>query len=413
MGVLTSQKIAALYERYREIEVAYTKEIVQVTGLQTKQIYLKCVSDVWPCVIYSSSFQGAKVAVNIKSGLLPKLQQANNMVSLRFCFKDPFQGGEQVTFFVAARSLGYSPYQDSTDVGLFNVQFTQRPPDDLIEIMGRLLDANVNSTRRKGERVLITPETIRKLSLRSSECAVFIQGVPRRCILRDVSFGGARLIIQGVVKFLLEKDASLRVDFEDPRESFLVSGKFTQAENVAFRKDMVIINLAFNEGQIPMGYKMRINEYLATIRSTSEGESPAKAASGEEGAKTAPAGGELPSGAAPSGPPAGAASETSPGEDFSIGEDDDEGAVKTLGDPPGAAAAPSASSTPGSAAPAKPAAPAKSGAPSAPGSAALAKPGAPPAPKPPAANPAAGVKGAVKAPAAKAPTAKAPAGGKS
>jgi hypothetical protein len=265
MGVLTSQKIAALYERFREIDVVYTKEIIQVTGLQTRQIYLKCVSDVWPCVIYSSSFLGAKVAVNIRSGLIAKLQQTNNMVSLRFCFKDPFQG-EQVTFFVSARSLGYTPHGDSKDVGLFNIQFTQRPPDDLIEIMGRLLDANVNSTRRKGERVLVTAEILRKLNIRSSECAAFIQEVPRRCILRDISFGGARIIIQGVVKFLLDKEAALRIDFDDPRENFLVKGKFTQAEPVAFRKDMVVLNLTFHEGQIPMGYKVRMNEYFSTVR---------------------------------------------------------------------------------------------------------------------------------------------------
>ncbi|MDR3248300.1 MAG: pilus assembly protein PilZ [Treponema sp.] len=265
MGVLTSQKVAAFYERFREIEVTYTKEIIQVTGLQTKQVYFKCVSDVWPCVIYSSSFQGAKIAVNIKSGLIAKLQQANNMVSLRFCFKDPIHG-EQVTFFVSARSLGYSPYGGSPDVGLFTVQFTQRPPDDLIEIMGRLLDANVNSTRRKGERMVVTQDILRKLSLHSAECAVFIQGVPRRCILRDISFSGVRVIMMGVVKFLLEKEASLRIDFDDPRESYLIKGKFSQAENVEARKDMVVLNLAFDEAQIPMGYKMRLNEYLATVR---------------------------------------------------------------------------------------------------------------------------------------------------
>jgi hypothetical protein len=365
MGVLTSQKIAALYERFRDIEVTYSKEIVQVTGLQPKQIYVKCVSDVWPCVIYSSSFQGAKVAVNVKSGLIPKLQQANNMVSLRFCFKDPFQGG-QVAFFVAARSLGYTPYQGSNDVGLFSVQFTQRPPDDLIEIMGRLLDANVNSTRRKEERVLIIPETIRKLSLRSSECAVFIQKVPRRCILRDISFAGARLIIQGVVKFLLEKEASLRIDFEDPRESFLLNGKFTQAESVAFRKDMVIINLAFNEGQIPMGYKLRINEYLTTIRVLGDGESPAKAPSGEA----------LPAG------------------------EEREGAAKTLeqSPAPGAAAEPAADAPPS----AKPPAGAVPAAPSAKSAA-----DAPPSGKP-AADAAAGAK-----PASAVSAAKSAAGGKS
>ncbi|MDR2747296.1 MAG: pilus assembly protein PilZ [Treponema sp.] len=343
MGVLTSQKIAALYERFRDIEVTYSKEITQVTGLQSKQIYLKCVSDVWPCVIFSSSFQGAKVVINIKSGLIPKLQQANNMVSLRFCFVDPFQEGEQITFFVAARSMGYVPYGETKDAGLLTIQFTQRPPDDLIEIMGRLLDANVNSTRRKGERILITSEILRKLKIHSSECAVFIQGVPRRCILRDISFGGARLIIQGVVKFLLEKEASLRIDFDDPRENFLLKGKFTQAENVAYRKDMAIINLAFSEGQIPMGYKMRINEYMVTVRgAAAEGESPAKAS---------------PQGEASPG-------KTAPGENFSVDEEKD--TAKNLGGVSSASpAAPVKSPTPAEKSSASPAAPAKSPAPAA------------------------------------------------
>jgi hypothetical protein len=202
-------------------------------------------------------------------------------------------------------------------VGLFNVQFTQRPPDDLIEIMGRLLDANVNSTRRKSERILITAETLRKLNLRSTECAVFIQGVPRRGILRDISFAGARIVIQGIVKFLLEKEASLRIDFEDPRESFLVKGKFNQAETVAFRKDMAVLNLAFQEGQIPMGYKMRVNEYLSTIRSAAEGDAPYSA-------KPAPAAG-----------PEAAGGEAFPPEE-------EPGAAKNLGGAPQPAAAPKA-----------------------------------------------------------------------
>ncbi|MDR3191993.1 MAG: pilus assembly protein PilZ [Treponema sp.] len=265
MGVLTSQKIATFYERFKEIDVTYTKEIIQVTGLQSKQVYLKCVSDVWPCVLYSSSFQGAKVAVNIKSGLIGKLQQANNMVSVRFCFKDP-GGGEQVTFFVSARSVGYSPYGGSQDVALFTVQFTQRPPDDLIEIMGRLLDANFNSTKRRDEQIVLSAESIRRLNLLSGEAAVFIQGVPRRCIMRDISFSGVRIVMMGVLKFLLDKEASIRMDFNEPRQSYLIKGRFTKAENVESRKDLLVLYLAFDETAIPMGYRIRLNDYFSVIR---------------------------------------------------------------------------------------------------------------------------------------------------
>jgi hypothetical protein len=265
MSALNSQKITVFYERFKAIDVAYSKEIIQVTGLISSQVYLKCGSDTWPCVIYSSSFQGARVVSNIKSGLPGKLQQTNNSVSLRFCFKSPDNEGP-VAFFVSARAADHVPYGNALDMGLFSLQFTQRPPDDLIEIIGRVLDANINSAKRRDERITITPEAQRKLSLVSRETAAFIQGVPRRCILRDLSFAGAKLIIVGVAKFLENREASLRLDFDDPRISFLLKGTFGGLELVEGRKDLVAVVLHFDEALVPMGYKLRINDYLNQSR---------------------------------------------------------------------------------------------------------------------------------------------------
>ena len=264
MGVLTSQKINSYYELFKAIEVTFSKEILKVTGLVTNQIYLKCVGDFWPCVIFSSSFQGAKVVANVKSGILQKLERANNMASLRFCFKNA-DTVNPVTFFVNAKSVGHSPYGGSEDMALFHLQFTQRPPDDLIEIMGRILDANVNSTKRREERIVITLDTLRKLRL-LKESAIFIQGLPRHCILRDISFSSAKIIMMGVAKFLVQKDAILRLDFDDPKESFLLKGKFLRSEVVEGRKELVSLVLLFDVNYVPMGYKVRMNEYLTQIR---------------------------------------------------------------------------------------------------------------------------------------------------
>jgi hypothetical protein len=290
MSVVTSQKISTYYERYKVIEVTYTKEIIQVTGMITRQVYLKCVGDFWPCVVYSSSFTGAKVVVNIKSGLIEKLSRANNIVSLRFCFKN-FDTGAPVTFFVAAKVTGHSPYGGSNDVSIFTLQFTQRPPDDLIEIMGQVLDANINSAKRKDERIVITSDSIRKLKLVSKDIAVFIQGVPRRCMLRDISFAGAKVIIMGVAKFLVDKDTVLRLDFDDPRESFLVKGKFTRAENVEGRKELVALAVDFKETEIPMGFKVRLNDYLSVVRAdnrSEQGNQPGQQEQPKEPAAKAP-----------------------------------------------------------------------------------------------------------------------------
>jgi hypothetical protein len=302
MAILTSQKITSYYERYKTIDVTFTKEIIQVTGLVTQQIFFKCGSDFWPCVVYSSSFQGAKVVANIRSGLLEKLQQSNNTASLRFCFRNA-ETGSTVTFFVSGRTMGYTPYGGSADVALFSLQFTQRPPDDLIEIMGRLLDANVNSSKRREERILLTPDVIRKMNILSKETAVFIQGVPRRCILRDISFSGAKLIIMGVAKFLVERESALRIDFDDPRESFLLKGKFTRTENVEGRKDLIALAISFFETSVPMGYKMRINDYLSVVRAdvrTEQGaEAPGRTKAKPEAAAPAGAAPAIPAPASP------------------------------------------------------------------------------------------------------------------
>jgi hypothetical protein len=265
MGILTSQKLTIYYERFKEIDVTFTKEIIQVTGLLTQQVHLKCGNDFWPCVIYSSSFQTAKIVANIKSGLLGKLQGANNYVNLRFCFKS-FDKGKSVTFFVAARVIGTSPYGGSEDFNMLTLQFTNRPPDDLIEIMGRVLDANVNSAKRREERIQLTPDSMRKLKITSSETAVNIQGIPRRCILRDISFSGVKLIMMGVAKFLVDKDAIIRIDFDDPRESFMVKGKFIRTENVEGKKEMVAVAMNFDDASVPMGFKIRLNDMITTTR---------------------------------------------------------------------------------------------------------------------------------------------------
>jgi hypothetical protein len=265
MGILTAQRIAAFYERYKNIDVTFSKEMIQITGLITEQIHLKCGSDFWPCFLFATSFQGAKVVANIKSDLMNKIQQANNLINLRFCFKSP-ESGAPLTFFVAGKVLGSVPFKNSREISLLSIQFTQRPPDDLIEILGRILDANVSSSKRRDERVPVTPENQRWLKILSKETACFIQGVPRRCILREMSFSNAKIIMMGVAKFLVNKETALRFDFDDPRESFLVKGKFVRSENVEGKKEMIALAIQYDESSVPMGYKIRINEFLNTVR---------------------------------------------------------------------------------------------------------------------------------------------------
>jgi hypothetical protein len=223
------------------------------------------MGDFWPCVLYSSSFGTAKIVANINTGLIEKLQTAKNMASVRFCFKQN-EKTEHLVFFVNVRSSGFTPYAGSKQVAIFTFQYTQRTPDDLIEILGRFLDASETSTKRHSERIFLTSDVLRRLNIASQETVVSIDGVPRNCILRDISFSGAKIIMMGSHQFTEARDVALRVDFNDPHDTFFLKSRFVRSELVEGRKDLLSLGMAFNVGDVPMGYTMRINDYFSQTR---------------------------------------------------------------------------------------------------------------------------------------------------
>ncbi len=274
MAILTSQQISKYYDTFRTLDVTFTKEVIKTTALLPQQVCLKCVGEQWPCVIYSTSFSGAKILASAKSTLGERIKRANNMVSLRFCFKISDKTDPRA-FFVAGKVTGFAPYaQSNGDLQFINIQYTQRPPDDLIEILGRLLDANINSTRRREDRILLNPDSMRKLCLASRDTVVFVQGVPRKCILRDLSFSGAKVIIVGLAKFLVGKDCTLRIDMEEPRESLEIKGSIVRFEDVEGRKDLAAVAIHFEEGSVPMSYKLHVNDFLGQVRQSRTDDQP-------------------------------------------------------------------------------------------------------------------------------------------
>ena len=272
MGYATSQQLARYYELYQNIDVTFTKEVIKATGLIAQQVYVKALGGQWPCIINSSSLVGAKIIAGIKSGLYEKIQEGTTSISLRFAFIDQDKS-EPVSFFVAARVLGMNQYAGTPDLTLISLAYTQRAPDDLIEKLGALLEANINSTKRKEERILVTPDSLRKMGIIQKETIIFIQGIPRRCILRDISFSGAKAILVGIASFLVNKDIVLRIDLDEPRVAIGIKGKIVRTEDVENRKDLVAVAIQYNEKEVPMSYKMHINNYLSQQRKTTLTES--------------------------------------------------------------------------------------------------------------------------------------------
>lgn len=267
MGIITSQQLQNYYDFYRDKEVTYTKEVLRTLAVDPRQIYIKCNGAQWPCIINSTSFQFARIIVGTKGGAYAAMAKKDPPpVSLRFYFIQ--QHDQPISFFVTGRITDISPYMSSTELAVITLTFTQRPPDDLVEKIGSMLEANSNAIRRKDERIIITDDSKRRLNMTKEETIIFIQGVPRRCILRDISFSGAKVILLGIEKFIQGKDVILRLRFDDPDEIIQLPGHVVKTDPVEGRPEIIYACIQFDESNVPTSYRIRINTYLTSMRKT-------------------------------------------------------------------------------------------------------------------------------------------------
>lgn len=261
MSFATSQQINKYLEAYKDVFVTFSKEIIEVLSFDVKQAFVKASGGQWPCIINSASMSGAKIICNKNSGILKKISsQSFSNASLRFSFLDP-DSKEPISFFVTIKLVGVSDYQ-MEDLALVTLAYTQRAPDALIERLGRIVEANVNAKRYATEKVVLTDSIMRRVALSKKETVVFVDEIPRRCILQNISFVGATVYIMGVASFLKNKAVTLKFDFLDPDTVITVKGHTIGALPLKDRKDLVSLTIEYESQSIPMNYKLYLNRYF-------------------------------------------------------------------------------------------------------------------------------------------------------
>lgn len=264
-SITTNQQINEYYNKYRENEIIFSKDIMRFLRLDPRQIYVKCAGSQWPCIINSTSFQQAKIIIGTNGGAFHQITRKDAPpVNLRFCFIE--SDNQPLIFFVTCRVTDVTPYMNSKELAILTLSFTQRPPDDLIYKIGSLIDANQGFIYRKEERIVLNEDTKRLLGINKKESIVYIQSVPRRCIIWNLSFTGSKIIVLGVPKFLENKDCIIRLLFSDPTEIIDVKGTIVSVKTVEGRQDLVEAGIKFDENQVPLAYKMRINDFLSNRR---------------------------------------------------------------------------------------------------------------------------------------------------
>ncbi len=166
---------------------------------------------------------------------------------------------QAVTFFVACRVESLSEYHpQKPQLRFITLEFTQRPSDQLIGVLGSLLEIKANALRRRDERIVVTPEVMRKIGLESKESCVAIAGAPRRCILRDISFGGAKVLLSALGTPSGEKKVLLKLARCELKDETVLDGSIVRVEDVQGHDDLVALSIQFSS-EPPMSYKQKIN----------------------------------------------------------------------------------------------------------------------------------------------------------
>jgi hypothetical protein len=264
--MVTSQQLNKYFEQYANAEITFTRRVTEVLRLLPKHVYLKVQADILQCIICSSSMREAKVIASLRASALRAIQQENATVALRFCFARADRANS-FSFYIPAKVTSCSAYNvKAPGLYLLSLEYTNRPPDDLIELLGELLEANVNAKRRKEVRIDITPASTKALGLESKEATLLVGAAEHRCLLRDVSFSGAKVLVYGQGAALVDQPVVLCLDLTDESKPVALPGRVLRFEAVANRMDIGAVAILFEEQKVPMPYKLAINNYLRTHR---------------------------------------------------------------------------------------------------------------------------------------------------
>ncbi len=264
MQNLTSQHLARLYDEFGDIEVTFNAQVIMESGLITSDVRLTIGSQHLPCVLYACSMKGARIIAEISKTAADQLAHSNSGTTLRLGFKQKDEK-TPVNFFVGCRVENLSEYSSQKQhVRFVSLEFTQRPSDALVGILGSLLEIKSNELRRRDQRIVLTPENMKKIGLESRESCLAIDGSSRRCLLRDLSFGGAKVLLSMLGLPAKPRKVLLKLEKCEVQSETVLDGSIVRVEDVEGHQDLVALSIQYST-EPPISYKQKINSVFSSL----------------------------------------------------------------------------------------------------------------------------------------------------
>ncbi|HUV07833.1 MAG TPA: PilZ domain-containing protein, partial [Spirochaetia bacterium] len=264
MENLKDKHLDTIFERHKDTEITFNKEVAKATGLIQKQLFVKYGPIQKPCCLHSASLMKAKIIVQLEADDLEIINETDSVV-LGYSFLGLRINPIPTSFLVQYRVSGLNPIlRINGDRYLVSLESPIKPPDDLIRFLGDFIEASANAVKRRETRFPIDSTSAGLIGLKSAKSSITIDNQKVACVILDVSFSGAKVLVPDFAQ-TVPHNAVLTLDLQDPDEFLEMPGSILRYDDEG-REGAVILGIHFEEKSVPLEYKLRINKLVKFVK---------------------------------------------------------------------------------------------------------------------------------------------------
>ncbi|AHH14228.1 c-di-GMP-binding receptor PlzA [Borrelia hermsii] len=257
-----SRKIKAYEAKYKGKEIKMSTEINSFLNIKNS-VEMRIGTYVANGVIYSISMSAIKLILQ-DDKVLPVLAQNGNSGNIQL---KSFDNVGDDSFFIPSlivKLVNTSSYSvQEKEYNLLTLDFLSPLSEEIAVKIGKLLDLKLGQNQRIHERIIIDKDSIRKLNLSSDKAFIKVKGVKHKCLIKDMSYGGALLISYFDYEGMDESNPDLTLSFDIAGKEVSIVGKARNLSVIQTPNGKVLaLGIAFCEEKIPLAYTMLIHDYF-------------------------------------------------------------------------------------------------------------------------------------------------------
>jgi hypothetical protein len=257
------EKLRDYYNRYRYQEITFDKDTVTAVGLIRRDVYIALDESRYPAEIQRASMTSAEVASHLPYKAAEKLKQTGKLI-LNFSFIGLKSLLIPISFGVSYKLAGNNAIIELEPGSfLLMLNLDDAPPGYLIGTIGELIRSRLNETKRKEERIAVNADSSQRLGLKSHETHFLIGETKMECVLRDISFSGSKIIVQGR-SARQGSEVRLELFFRNPDMHYRIPGSIVRFQPIPGSTRTYSAGIRFKDNSVPREYKDRLHTAFDT-----------------------------------------------------------------------------------------------------------------------------------------------------